>query len=59
MTKHFDRAETLFRQSRYELAEKELRSEIAENPESTDVHTLLAVCIISRSVRLIVESDLC
>jgi tetratricopeptide (TPR) repeat protein len=48
MTKHFDRAKVLFEQSRYELAEKEVRAEIAENPKSADAHALLAVCLIDR-----------
>jgi tetratricopeptide (TPR) repeat protein len=45
MGKHFDRAEVLFGQGRYELAEKELRAEIAENPKSADAHALLSMCL--------------
>ena len=48
MGKHFDRAEVLFEQGRYELAEKELRLEIAQNPQSADAHALLAVCLINQ-----------
>jgi Tfp pilus assembly protein PilF len=49
MGKHFDRAEVLFDQGRYELAEKELRAEIAENPTSADAHALLCVCLINQN----------
>jgi tetratricopeptide (TPR) repeat protein len=48
MGKHFDRAEVLFGQGRYELAEKELRAEIAQNPKSADAYALLALCLIDR-----------
>ena len=48
MGKHFDRSGVLFEQSRYELAEKELRLEIAQNPQSADAHALLAVCLINQ-----------
>lgn len=48
MGKHFDRAEVLFEQGRYELAEKELRAEIAQDPKSADAHALLALCLINR-----------
>jgi tetratricopeptide (TPR) repeat protein len=48
MGKHFERAEVLFEQGRYELAEKELRAEIAQNPKSADAHALLAVCLINQ-----------
>ena len=47
MGKHFDRAEVLFDQGRYELAEKELRAEIAKNPQSADAHALLSMCLIN------------
>jgi tetratricopeptide (TPR) repeat protein len=48
MGKHFERAEVLFDRGRYELAEKELRAEIAQNPKSADAHALLAVCLINQ-----------
>ena len=48
MGKHFDRAEVLFDQGRYELAEKELRAEIAKNPQSADAHALLSMCLINQ-----------
>jgi tetratricopeptide (TPR) repeat protein len=48
MGKHFDRAEVLFNQCRYELAEKELRVEITQNPKSADAHALLVLCLINQ-----------
>jgi tetratricopeptide (TPR) repeat protein len=48
ISKHFDRAQILFDQQRYELAEKELRAAIAENPESADAHALLAACLMNQ-----------
>ncbi len=48
MGKHFDRAQILIEQGRYDLAEKELRSEIAQNPQSADAHALLCVCLINQ-----------
>jgi tetratricopeptide (TPR) repeat protein len=68
MGKHFDRAEVLFDQGRYELAEKELRAEIAQNPQSADAHALLAVCLINQkkkasnlidSMQFLVEHQKC
>jgi tetratricopeptide (TPR) repeat protein len=48
MGKHFDRAEILFQQDRYDLAEKELREEIGENPDFDPAYSLLALCIIGQ-----------
>jgi tetratricopeptide (TPR) repeat protein len=48
MGKHLKRAEVLFNQGRYELAEKELRSEIAQNPQSANAHALLSMCLINQ-----------
>lgn len=49
MSKHFDRAEVLFEQGRYKLAEKELRSEIAQDPQFADAYALLATCLINQN----------
>lgn len=43
---HLDRAEILLQQSRYELAEKELREELATDPENSLAHAWLSLCLI-------------
>lgn len=48
MGRHFDRAEVLFEQGRFELAEKELRAEISQNSQFADAYALLAVCLINQ-----------
>jgi Tfp pilus assembly protein PilF len=48
MGKHLQRAEVLFNQGRYELAEQELRAEIAQNPQSANAHALLSMCLINQ-----------
>ncbi len=42
---HLNRAQMLLEQGRYELAEKELRSELAYSPEDPIVHSVLAICL--------------
>jgi tetratricopeptide (TPR) repeat protein len=48
MGKHFDRAQILIEQNRYDLAEKELRQEIAENPDFDRGYGYLALCLINQ-----------
>lgn len=43
---HFKRAEVLYDQGRYDLAEKELRQEIAINPDFPNAYSLLGLCLI-------------
>jgi tetratricopeptide (TPR) repeat protein len=45
---HFDRALVLFRQSRPDLAERELQLELAADPEAASAHALLALCFLRR-----------
>jgi tetratricopeptide (TPR) repeat protein len=47
MGKHFDRAEILIEQGKYDLAEAALREEIAENPDLDRGYTTLAQCLIN------------
>lgn len=44
MTDHFERAQLLLAQQRYELAAKELRQELTTNPDNPFAHSLLALC---------------
>jgi tetratricopeptide (TPR) repeat protein len=48
MGKHLDRADILLDLDKYELAEQELRQEIAENPDSDLAHGSLARCLINQ-----------
>jgi tetratricopeptide (TPR) repeat protein len=48
MNPHLHRALVLMQQSRYELAEKELRLALAEEPESPQAHAFLALCLNER-----------
>jgi tetratricopeptide (TPR) repeat protein len=48
MSHHFDRALVLLEQSRHELAEKEIRLELAEEPNHARAHALLALCLAKR-----------
>jgi tetratricopeptide (TPR) repeat protein len=48
MEKHFDRSQILIEQHRYDLAEKELRQEIAENPHFDRAYAMLAFCLINQ-----------
>ena len=45
MGAHYQRACLLFNQGRYELAERELREELAENPHSGRAHAFLGRCL--------------
>ncbi len=45
MSPNFERAMLLFQQSRFELAEKELRQGLAEAPDEAYGHALLALCL--------------
>lgn len=48
MSTHYDRALLLYQQSRYDLAEQELRLAMADEPNSASAHALLALCLCSR-----------
>ncbi len=48
MGKHLDRAEILLELDKYDLAEKELRQEIVESPDSDLAHGSLARCLINQ-----------
>jgi tetratricopeptide (TPR) repeat protein len=48
MGAHLERAFVLFAQSRHDLAEGELRQELAANPNSAVAHALLAWCLCER-----------
>ena len=50
MSQHFQRAIMLIQQSREELAEKELRKGLAEDPDDAFGHALLALCLADREV---------
>src|SRR5262249_22111313 len=42
---HFERAQLLFEQSRFEPAERELRQELAREPDNAMAHALLGLCL--------------
>ena len=48
MNPHFERAELLYRQSRYDTAEDELRRCMADDPDFAPAHALLALCMLAR-----------
>ena len=48
MNAHFDRALLLYQQSRYDLAEQELRQALAEEPNDASSHALLSLCLCNR-----------
>jgi len=48
MGRHLERAYVLFDQSRRDLAEEELRQELAEDPSSFMAHALLSLCFAER-----------
>jgi tetratricopeptide (TPR) repeat protein len=50
MGKYFDYAQNLIEQGRYDLAEKELREEIAKNPDSDLGYGALAFCLINQGI---------
>jgi len=45
---HFQKGALLYDQRRYDLAEEELRRELAEEPQSAAAHGLLALCLAAR-----------
>lgn len=45
MTAHLERAHVLLRQSRFELAEKEVRRAISEEPDSSTAFAFLSLCL--------------
>jgi tetratricopeptide (TPR) repeat protein len=45
MTAHYDRALLLYQQSRYDLAEQELRQALTNEPDDALAHALLALCL--------------
>ncbi len=48
MNPNFERAILLFQQSRFELAEQELRQVLAAEPDDAYAHSLLALCLVNR-----------
>jgi tetratricopeptide (TPR) repeat protein len=48
MTAHYDRALLLYQQSRYDLADQELRQALANEPDDALAHALLALCLCNR-----------
>lgn len=48
MSPHYDRALLLYQQSRYDLAEQELRQALADEPSNARTHALLALCLSDR-----------
>jgi Tfp pilus assembly protein PilF len=51
MNTHLQRALMLLEQSRYEIAETELRKVFAEDPNDATAHALLAMCLAEREKR--------
>lgn len=45
MSEYFQRGQLLLEQSRYDLAEREFRRELAENPDNALAHAQVAVCL--------------
>ncbi|WP_341526630.1 tetratricopeptide repeat protein [Nostoc sp. UHCC 0302] len=45
MSVHFERAKLLFEQSRYQMAEQELREAVAESPNDAKIHSVLGLCL--------------
>ena len=50
MSARLDRGLMLFQQSRYELAEKEFRGALAEDPQNAMSHAFLAYCLTERGL---------
>lgn len=48
MSLHLQRARLLFQQNRNELAEAELRQALADDPNASEPHALLALCLLRR-----------
>ncbi len=47
---HYERARLLFRQGRYDLAERELREELAETQHDGQTHSFLGRCLARRNL---------
>jgi tetratricopeptide (TPR) repeat protein len=45
MSNHFDRATILYNQGRYQLAEQEIRQELALAPHHAGAHAILGLCL--------------
>jgi tetratricopeptide (TPR) repeat protein len=48
MNSSLDRAQLLYQQSRYELAEQEVRGALAQTPQDPWAHALLALCLVKQ-----------
>ncbi len=48
MNPHVQRARMLVSQSRFELAEQELRQALTQEPNNAEVHSILAICLCER-----------
>lgn len=48
MNQHITRAQLLMQQSRYELAEEQLRLALAENSDDSIAHSMLAICLLEK-----------
>lgn len=46
MNPHLQRARILIGQSRFELAQREIRNALTEEPDNAEAHALLAVCLV-------------
>ncbi len=49
MNPHFERAELLYHQGRYDLAEESLRRALADDPDFAMAHGFLALCLLERN----------
>lgn len=48
MNQHITRAQLLMQQSRFEMAEEQLRLALAENSEDAIAHAMLAICLLQK-----------
>ncbi len=48
MNPHLERARMLLSQSRYDMAEQELRQALGQEPNSAEAHSALAICLVER-----------
>ncbi len=46
MNPHIQRARMLIEQSRVDMAEREIRGALAEEPDNAEAHALLGVCLV-------------
>ena len=58
MNNRYERSQLLLAQHRYELAERELRSLLADDPNDGIALSLLALCILHDNDRMIEASDM-